>query len=89
MAARYWDKLEELIRRYKEFVIQNPTGATQLEGAVRMLSYLIAGMRMNRDNAHTLISLYGDRLNLTPSVPQPRLLPAFTTHLQQCVFFVC
>lgn len=43
MAARYWDKLEELIRRYKEFVIQNPTGATQLEGAVRMLSYLIAG----------------------------------------------
>ncbi|XP_072278165.1 peroxisomal biogenesis factor 16 [Pyxicephalus adspersus] len=43
MAARYWHKLEELSRRYKEFVIQNPTGATQLEGAVRMLSYLIAG----------------------------------------------
>ncbi|XP_018410044.1 PREDICTED: peroxisomal biogenesis factor 16 [Nanorana parkeri] len=43
MAARHWEKLEELIRRYKEFVVQNPTGATQLEGGVRMLSYLIAG----------------------------------------------
>ncbi|KAM9301700.1 peroxisomal biogenesis factor 16 [Gastrophryne carolinensis] len=43
MAACLWHQLEELSRKYKEFVIQNPPGATQLEGAVRMLSYLIAG----------------------------------------------
>ncbi|XP_075044336.1 peroxisomal biogenesis factor 16 [Mixophyes fleayi] len=43
MAAGYWDKLQDLTRKYKEFVIQNPTGATKVEGAVRMVSYLIAG----------------------------------------------
>ncbi|NP_001085197.1 peroxisomal membrane protein PEX16 [Xenopus laevis] len=43
MAARYWDKLRDLSQKYKEYVIQNPTGATQLESGVRMLSYLIAG----------------------------------------------
>ncbi|XP_066439513.1 peroxisomal biogenesis factor 16 isoform X2 [Eleutherodactylus coqui] len=43
MAARCWEKLQDLVQKYKEFVIQNPTGATQVEGAVRMLSYLIAG----------------------------------------------
>ncbi|KAG8564685.1 hypothetical protein GDO81_016553 [Engystomops pustulosus] len=42
-AARYWGRVLELTQKYKEFVIQNPTGATQVEGAVRMLSYLIAG----------------------------------------------
>ncbi|XP_040265069.1 peroxisomal biogenesis factor 16 [Bufo bufo] len=43
MAARCWEKLQELTQKYKEFVVQNPSGATQVEGAVRMLSYLIAG----------------------------------------------
>ncbi|KAM4721977.1 peroxisomal biogenesis factor 16 [Rhinophrynus dorsalis] len=43
MAARCWEKLQDLSSRYKEYVIQNPTGATQLEAGVRMLSYLIAG----------------------------------------------
>ncbi|XP_063800389.1 peroxisomal biogenesis factor 16 [Pseudophryne corroboree] len=41
--ARYRDRLQELARKYKEFVVQNPAGATKVEGAVRMLSYLIAG----------------------------------------------
>lgn len=61
MAARYWEKLEDLIRRYKEFVVHNPTGATQLESAVRMLSYLVAGMRMDHDTDHTYthIPLWG------------------------------
>ncbi|KAM4617996.1 peroxisomal biogenesis factor 16 isoform 2-T2 [Discoglossus pictus] len=43
MAARYWKKLLDLSTKYKEYVVANPTGATQLEGGVRMLSYLIAG----------------------------------------------
>ncbi|XP_053304736.1 peroxisomal biogenesis factor 16 [Spea bombifrons] len=43
MAAGCWHRVQELCGRYKEFVVQNPTGAGQLEGAVRMLSYLIAG----------------------------------------------
>ncbi|KAM4017589.1 peroxisomal biogenesis factor 16 [Anomaloglossus baeobatrachus] len=43
MAGGCWGKLQGLTHKYREFVLQNPTGATQVEGAVRMLSYLIAG----------------------------------------------
>ncbi|CAI9546434.1 unnamed protein product [Staurois parvus] len=61
MAARYWDKLEDLSRKYKEFVLQNPTGATQLEGAVRMLSYLIAD---DFSDSHELSELVYSASNL-------------------------
>ncbi|XP_068116009.1 peroxisomal biogenesis factor 16 [Hyperolius riggenbachi] len=61
MAAGCWQKLEELSRKYKEFVLQNPTGATQLEGAVRMLSYLIAG---KFSDSHELSELIYSASNL-------------------------